>query len=172
MAAVIQDRLKEIEGVSLKTGKHEPADGKMCVMEAAAYVAGERWSAAPQCVCPVITVFMLTWNDKLPSDADRDRLLKPLIPLIIGTSSTSEIGDRRSDMALDWIREIPSGMARTAEWAAARAAARVSAWSTEWAAAESLAWAAANADWKVRHQAHEASALTLVKEMIAVEVQS
>lgn len=69
----------------LKTGGHKgPADGA-CVMEAVAFVAGEPWSDHPECVSPVIGVFLRNWNDSLPTDADRDRLLKPLIPLIINT---------------------------------------------------------------------------------------
>ena len=61
MNVVNQDRLAEI--ASLKRGGHTLTDGEMCVMEAVAYVAGERWSDAPQCACPVITSFMVSWND-------------------------------------------------------------------------------------------------------------
>ena len=72
---VIQERLVGI--ASLGKGSHSPTDGEMCVMEAVAYVAGEPWSDAPKCACPVITAFLVSWNDSLPSDAERDRLLKP-----------------------------------------------------------------------------------------------
>ena len=102
--AINTERLNAIE--SLKKGNHEPTDGEMCVMEAVAYVAGEPWSDAPVCACPVIAAFMVSWNDSLPSDAERDRLLKPLIPLIVGTRSTKEVEERRSYMALDWMIRV------------------------------------------------------------------
>jgi hypothetical protein len=43
------------------------------------------------------------WNDGLPSDEDRTRLLLPLVPRIIGTRAGVEIELRRSFMAIDWI---------------------------------------------------------------------
>jgi hypothetical protein len=49
---------------------------------------------------------MIAWNDGLPSDADRDRLLKPLIPEIIDTRSTPAIQERRSYLALDWLIRV------------------------------------------------------------------
>ena len=75
-----QDKWAAIERLSLQSGSHESLEKGMCVMEAAAYVAGEPWSDHPVCACPVITAFMIAWNDALPNDAERDRLLKPLIP--------------------------------------------------------------------------------------------
>lgn len=99
--------MRQIEAVSLKSGGHEENDSlEMCVMEAAAYVSGEPWSDAPQCACPVITSFMVSWNDFLPNDAERDRLLKPLIPLIVGTRTTKTVEERRSYMALDWLIRV------------------------------------------------------------------
>ena len=87
----------------LKNGGHkDPTDGA-CVMEAVAFVAGEPWSDHPECVSPVIGAFLRNWNDNLPTDADRDRLLKPLIPLIINTRSTQAIEEQRSYLALDWV---------------------------------------------------------------------
>ena len=81
---VDQDRLARIG--ELHKGSHSPPNGEFeaCVMEAVSYVAGEPWSDAPKCACPVITAFMISWNDGLQSDAERTRLLKPLIPLIVG----------------------------------------------------------------------------------------
>jgi hypothetical protein len=229
-AAVNPDRLAEV--ATLKSGGHEPSDGEMCVMEAVAYVAGEPWSDAPQCACPVITAFMVSWNDGLSSDAERDRLLKPLIPLIVGTRSTKEVEGRRSYIALDWmirvytpkwldmvpalhtqakaLRELEAiadmagataagvkvrlaqkdaaaawAAAGDAAWAAAWAAAGDAAWAAAWAAAGDAAWAAARAAaWDAARDAArdaawaalkpttewlQASALNLVREMIAVQ---
>jgi hypothetical protein len=104
LSTLIQERMAEIEAASIKHGPHdENAAREMCVMEAVAYVAGEAWSDAPQCACPVITAFMVSWNDGLPTDADRDRLLKPLIPLIVGTRSTPAVEQKRATMSADWL---------------------------------------------------------------------
>ena len=102
---ILADRMEAIEALALSRGSHEEFNRGMCVMEAVSYVAGEPWSEAPQCACPVITNFLMNWNDTLP-DADRTRLLRPLIPLIVGTRSTKEVEERRSYMALDWLIRV------------------------------------------------------------------
>lgn len=52
-SAIIPERLERVQALSLSFGNHKPNDTQMCVMEAAAYVAGEPWSDAPQCACPM-----------------------------------------------------------------------------------------------------------------------
>jgi hypothetical protein len=74
-------------------------------MEAAAYVAGEPHSDHPQCACPVITAFVLEWNDRLGNE-DRQRLIKPLIPRVVGTRSTRKIEEARGYLALDWFLRV------------------------------------------------------------------
>jgi hypothetical protein len=103
---IIQERLREILDLHLASGSHISMESGLCVMEAASYVAAEPWSDSPPCVCPVIGSFMRAWNDGLPSDAERDRLLKPLISSIIDTKSTSEVEERRSYLALDWLVRV------------------------------------------------------------------
>ena len=102
--ATLEQRLEKIQSLSLKVGSHSP-DSEMCVMEAVAFVAGERWSDSPECACPVISVFIRSWNDALRSDADRDRLLKPLIPRLIGTRNPA-LEQKRSLMAADWLVRV------------------------------------------------------------------
>jgi len=102
---IIDERLQKLAGISLKAGAHSP-DSTFCVMEAAAWIAGEPWSDHPQCVSPVIGELLRAWNDALPKDADRDRLLKPLIPRIIGTANGSDLETRRSLMAADWLVRV------------------------------------------------------------------
>ena len=92
-----------LKSLILKHGSHNRREDGMCVMEAAAYIANEPHSASPKCVCPVITTFMINWNDSLPSDAERARLLKPFLPKIIRTKATPEIEKKRSLKALDWL---------------------------------------------------------------------
>jgi hypothetical protein len=85
----------------LGRGSHTPGHD-VCVMEAVAYVAGEPWSDHPQCACPVITSFLIAWNDGLADD-ERDALLRPLVPRIVGTRSTATVEHRRALMAVDWL---------------------------------------------------------------------
>jgi hypothetical protein len=85
----------------LEVGSHS-VNSKACVMEAVAFVAGEAWSDHPECSCPVISAFLRAWNDALPDD-ERDSLLRPLIPRLIGTRGTASLERRRSLMAADWL---------------------------------------------------------------------
>jgi hypothetical protein len=71
-------------------------------MEAVAFVSGESWSDHPECACPVIGAFLRAWNDGLPDDK-RDKLMRPLIPLLIETKASNKIEQRRAVMAADWI---------------------------------------------------------------------
>ena len=96
------DRLARIK--TLYKGKHNP-NGKMCVMEAVAYIAREPWSDSPTCVSPVIARFARTWNDDLPDDL-RDEYLKPLIPTFVGTVGGDALENRRATMAADWLVRI------------------------------------------------------------------
>jgi hypothetical protein len=71
-------------------------------MEAIAWLAGERHSDHPVCACPVIGAFVRSWNDALETGAERDRLLKPLLPLVIGTRGNAATALQRAWMAIDW----------------------------------------------------------------------
>jgi len=102
---IIEDRLRKFESWSLKSGAHSP-DSTFCVMEAVAFVAGEPWSDHPECACPIISSFLRSWNDSLPSDAERDRLLKPLIPELVNTRRTKKIELARGLMAADWLIRV------------------------------------------------------------------
>jgi len=86
----------------LSAGEHADLAHGACVMEAISYLAGEAWSDHPVCACPVISTFLRSWNDALPDD-ERDALLRPLIPALIGTRSTMAVESRRSMMAADWL---------------------------------------------------------------------
>ena len=100
----------DLETITLKSGSHNDRDDGVCAMEAVAWLAGEPHTDHPQCTCRVLAAWMRGWNDGLPSDADRDRLLKPLLPRLLNTRSTKAVEERRSFIALDWlIREfLPS----------------------------------------------------------------
>ncbi len=169
MPAIHTDRLAAI--TTLARGNHEADSAKMCAMEAVAYIAGEPWSDAPACASPVIAAFVRRWNDTLP-DADRTRLLLPLVPEIVGTRTTDDDEEIRAWMVTDWLVRVQAPawlrLAGLTEHAralkscarivdavtaqagqpkidASRAAARDAAWSAAWDAAWSAARAAAGA---------------------------
>lgn len=162
------ERLSLFERFSLGKGNHADIDAGACAMEMVSYIAGEPFSDHPQCACPVLTSFVIAWNDAL-SDEDRNRIIKPFVPKLIGTRSTRATEEARSYLALDWYLRVmtptwlelvetlkphaeamrsaaPVVDLETAEAfaplsAAAGAAARAAAWD----AARDAAWAAARA---------------------------
>lgn len=92
----------DLDTIVLKPGKHASIAEGGCVMEIVSYVAGEPWSDHPECVCPALGAFARAWNDGLPDDATRTRILAPFIPRLVGTRSTPEVQDARAFMAADW----------------------------------------------------------------------
>jgi len=90
-----------LDSIHLAFGSHASREDGMCLMEAVAYVAGEPHTDRPKCVCPVLAAFGRAWNDSL-SDEDRQRLLRPFVPRLVGTRSTPEVEQRRAFMAADW----------------------------------------------------------------------
>jgi hypothetical protein len=98
---VIAERLAVIDGMQLSCGAHRSIEQGVCALEAVAFIAGEPWSDHPQCVSNVIASFMRSWNDAMP-DADR-QMLKPLIPMVVGTRTTTNDDQTRAWMATDWL---------------------------------------------------------------------
>ena len=102
----VSDRLAGLPVKHLAYGAHDSSDAGMCAMEAVAFLAGEPHSDAPQCTCPVIAAFVRFWNDGLPSDEDRVRLLGPLLTEILDTRGSEALAERRSLMAFDWLVRV------------------------------------------------------------------
>ncbi|HXN92473.1 MAG TPA: hypothetical protein VN906_13425, partial [Candidatus Sulfotelmatobacter sp.] len=89
----------DLDKLVLLKGSHKE-DSQFCVMEAVAYIAGEKWSDSPQCASGVIAAFMRRWNDGM-NDEDR-QLLKPYIPRLVGTAAPKAIERQRAYLAADW----------------------------------------------------------------------
>ena len=98
------DRLALLDTITLAKGAHA-AGAEMCAMEAAAYVAGEAWSDHPECVSPVIAAFLRNWNDNL-DEPPRTALIRPLLPLVIGTRTTPADEETRAWLATDWLARV------------------------------------------------------------------
>jgi len=95
--------LTSLDDLTIAYGSHRAAEDGMCVMEATAYIAGEKFSDHPKCTSEFITSLCISFNDRLPSNAERDRYLKPLIPKLIGTRTTDADDETRRRMALNWV---------------------------------------------------------------------
>lgn len=98
-------RLERLAEIELGEGAHDRREDGMCAMEAVAWISGEPHSDTPECTCPVISGIMRTWNDALP-DGDRTRLLRPLLPALIGTRGSEALEDRRRWRCLDWLVRV------------------------------------------------------------------
>jgi hypothetical protein len=95
--------IEDLPLIHLKHGAHRNRVEGVCAMEAAAWLAGREHTDSPICVSPVIASFVRYWNDALPSDEDRDRLLKPLLPEILETKTSSKAEVERAWLAIDWL---------------------------------------------------------------------
>ena len=105
---------ERLAGITLDPGPHKTRAEGVCATEAAAWLAGEKHSATPECVSFAIVRFLSIWNDDLQQQ-DRDRLLKPLLPRILGTGpGNGDSGGGRYEtaetarcmMAEDWLLRI------------------------------------------------------------------
>jgi hypothetical protein len=114
--SVIEDRLPYLEPLKLGRGSHDPPLNGLvnaCVMEAVAYVAGEPFSDHPECASPVITSFLVYWNDAM-DDVDR-QMLKPYIVRLVGTRTGKRHEEQRAWMLTDWlVRECAPAWLRLA----------------------------------------------------------
>ena len=100
----------DLDAVVLSKGEHETREDGVCLLEAAAWWAGQEHTDHPPCVSPVLAAFGRAWNDDLPDD--RRHILKPFIPLLPGTAGDGH-DLARSYLALDWlVREhVPTFLA-------------------------------------------------------------
>lgn len=78
---------------TLSAGAHEPGDGKACVMEYVALLAGESWTDSPACTHRVLARMAQAVNDRLPDE--RRHELVPLIGRLFGTAETGTDHERK-----------------------------------------------------------------------------
>jgi hypothetical protein len=89
----------QIDEVRLGRGQHSSPEAGMCFMEMVSWFAGEKHSDQPKCACPVLGAYGIRLNDSMPDDL-RDRLLKPLVPLIAGTADKASEQQRAEFLAM------------------------------------------------------------------------
>jgi len=122
--------------VTLKRGLHpsptEPDEVPefACATEIVSWLAKEKWSDHPACASPVLAAAMRSRNDRIGDDLTRTAMLKPLVPLLVGTcrDRTQEVA--RAYAILDWsVRDrVPAlldALGQVDDAAALRALARI-----------------------------------------------
>jgi hypothetical protein len=105
MIQIAADKLALIESIHLESGAQENFEDGVCAMELVAYIADEPFSDHPECVCPVLGAFVRAWNDGLPND-ERDAILKPILPRLIGSRGSNALEERRALMAANWLVRV------------------------------------------------------------------
>ena len=101
-----------IQEVKLGHGAHKSAAEGMCFMEMVAWFAGEAHSDKPACACIVLGRYGMALNDRMPNDL-RDELLKPLVPMIAGTSGSLDDRIARARFLAMWsINKVLSALMR------------------------------------------------------------
>lgn len=99
-----KNRLKD--RLPLRRGAHPSRADGMCTMELVAWLAGEPHSDEPRCACPVLAAFVRAVNDSVDDD-DRERLLRPLAPLLVNSRGDAEQERARGALLLDvLVREV------------------------------------------------------------------
>jgi hypothetical protein len=90
----------------LRRGAHPSRSDGLCAMELVAWLAGEPHSDEPQCACPVAAAIVRATNDTLDDQA-RERLLRPLVPLLVQSRGSAAVERRRGLLVLDClVREL------------------------------------------------------------------
>lgn len=157
---------------TLGRGAHASREAGLCMVEAAAWVAGEPHADHPACVSPVIAAFCRPWQDDM-DDAARDRWALPLVPVIVGTATTTEDEVTRRFLCANTAVRVLAPLALRAagrdaeadrlaaldpvvDAATARAADRA-AWAARAAAAWAAAARAARAAWAAADAAADAA---------------
>jgi hypothetical protein len=98
----------------LSVGKHKNPTVGMCFMEAVAWMANERHSDRPKCVCPVLGNYGLILNDAMTT---RERkALNPLILKIIGTRSKKHEEMRAAYLLRETIVRVIASAFLGTEW--------------------------------------------------------
>lgn len=101
ISEAVRQKIDALGEITLAEGAHDSFEQGYCAMELVSYLADEPFSDTPQCTCPVLTAFVITWNDGLPDD-ERTKILAPFLPRLIGTRNEA-LEEKRALMAADWL---------------------------------------------------------------------
>lgn len=112
---------RSIAQLPLHAGAHATRGDGMCAMEMVAWLANEPHSDEPSCACPVIGALVRACNDAM-SDALRNRFLRPLVPMLVGTRAAAATERQRGMVVLDALVRVllPMRLRRERQLAAAK----------------------------------------------------
>lgn len=156
----------DLATVTLESRAPRRRGAGMSAMEAVAWLGGERPSQSPRCASRVLAGFVESCNDRWP-DAER-QLLKPYVPLIVGTRSGVAVERSRAQRLTDRaLREWALASARQAGILAKQWGDGIRARAQQLAAVQPLG------DRRcARHAAAVASATALEIERVAALVEA
>lgn len=100
------DRLQQLNARVVASGAHKASDGEACTMELVAWLANEPWGDKPSCASPRCTGFAISLNDAISDDGYRTQLMRPLVPLLVGSRTAAADELTRSYIALDWLVRV------------------------------------------------------------------
>lgn len=104
-----------LDGITLEQGIHASREDGTCALEAYTVATGQPFGDRPVDVAETIAAFLRRWNDDLPTDDERNRLLKPLLPHLVGTATTPDDETTRVWLIVDWLaRECAPAWLRAA----------------------------------------------------------
>jgi hypothetical protein len=90
--------------IKLSKGKHaHPGEGA-CVMELASMLAGEPFTDRPKSVCPVISSFLMTYNDNVGDE--RRQVLYACAANVVGTRGSRAAAQARAQYLLCLLTEL------------------------------------------------------------------
>jgi hypothetical protein len=92
-----------LDQLVLKYGSHVDREDGVCVMEAAAWVAGLPHTDRPACACDVCGIIARRLNDDIRDDEERTRLLRSLVLQLAGSKSTAAVETARGCAVADWV---------------------------------------------------------------------
>jgi hypothetical protein len=108
---IIPERLLMLDTITLHRGGHDSWSEGHCAMEAVAWLAGEPHTDGPSCACPMVRRVVIALNDRATDDDMRTRLLRPLLPRIVGSRGSVALMLRRGLVAADWAVRVFSPIA-------------------------------------------------------------
>src|SRR5712675_2780941 len=98
---------KLLKKLNLEEGAHSDYNDGLCVMEAVAYLRGQQHTDMPKCVSPIIRDKMAEVNDNLRANKERNKFLKPLIPVIINTKfGGKKLENKRRELYREWREKL------------------------------------------------------------------
>jgi hypothetical protein len=109
--AIAHERLARLADIPLRQGKGLGVNGgaDVCIMQAADWLAGgDGKTDAPDCVCKALRHYAIGLNDRIDDAELRTTLLRPLVPLLVGTATSDPalMSRRRWSLADGLFRQI------------------------------------------------------------------